>query len=45
MHHRSLRTRLVVSLVLVAAGAVLLADVVSVVLIRRGAQRAAVQNL
>jgi two-component system sensor histidine kinase BaeS len=45
MRHRSLRTRLVVSLVLVAAGALLLADVLSVVLIRRSAERAAEQSL
>jgi two-component system, OmpR family, sensor kinase len=43
--HRSLRTRLVVSLVLVAAAALLLADVASVVAIRRGAERAARQSL
>jgi two-component system sensor histidine kinase BaeS len=44
MRHRSLRTRLVVSLVLVAAGALLLAGVLSVFLVRRGEERATVAD-
>lgn len=44
MRHRSLRTRLVVSFVLVAAGALVLAGSLSVFLVRRGAERATVAD-
>ncbi len=45
MKHRSLRVRLIASFVLVATGAVLLAGIASVLLIRRGEQRAALTSL
>src|SRR3954469_23222164 len=44
MRHRTLRTRLVVSFVLVAAGALVLAGALSVFLVRRGAERATVAD-